>query len=303
MVREEEIDLGVLNKYLKKRYNANKNWLNVTTGSPGSGKSYADLRACEVWYEEHFNEPFPIRNCCFSVENMMDRLTDKSNRPGEMFILEEAGTLINSKDFQSKINKLFNFYMQSFRCKNLGLMFNLPLLGQLDKSTRLLVHSHFITSKIIKTEKVIHIKPFFLQVNQDNEKVYRKYLRKTIQREGYMFSYPVKMMAFGLPSKTLLKEYEKLKEEFVETLGEDVKEIIKGIKGKKKVVTYRMKQINTCYHKFGIKNTVKIAEKISELEDYKIAPQSISQTLREMDTKWVEWRENPKIMSFVGIEG
>jgi len=302
MIREEEIDLDTLMNYIKKRVNANKNWLVVTTGSPGSAKSYSNLRCGEEWYDFWFKEKFPIENVCFSIDDVMDGLTKKGNRPGELYILEEAGTLINSKDFQSKINKLFNFYMQSFRCKNIILMFNLPLLGQLDKSTRLLVHSHFITSKVIKTAKVCHIKPFFIQVNQDTEKVYRKYLRKSVKREEYYFKYPVKVIGFGIPSKELCKLYEKKKADFVDSLGEDVKATLREIRaGKKKVITYRMREINTCWHKLNIRGHNKISEKISEWNHVLIHRPSVSRDMYKMDALFPEWRENPKRIGFVTV--
>lgn len=300
MIREDEQDLDTLMNYIKKRVKSNKNWLSVTTGPPGSAKSYIDLRKAEAWYDYWFHEPFPIENVCFSIEDLMDKLTDKKNREGECFILEESGVLINSKNFQSKINKLFNYYMQSFRCKNLLLLFNLPLMNNLDKSTRLLIHSHFITSKIVKSKQIAYAKPFFLQINQDNEKVYKKYLRKSIKRETYIFKYPIKIMGFGLPSKELLKAYESKKEKFVDDLGESVKHDLKMDKAKRgETITYRMKQINTCYHKYKILSGTKIADKISEWEKSKVYQPTISQVMHKMDALFIEWRENPSKIGFI----
>lgn len=218
----EEENAEILMKYLKKRMNANKNWLCVTTGSPGSGKSYADLRIGELWYDYWFQKDFPVSNSIFSIEQMMRKLNHSDLQKGELFILEEAGALINAKDFMSQVNRLFNFYMQSFRCRNVLLIFNLPIMEMMDKSTRLLVHSHFVTSKIDKNKKLCSIRPYFTQVNQQTGKVYRKFLRTSIIRGQYYFKKPLERVYLSIPSENLRNEYEKKKKLFVEALGENI---------------------------------------------------------------------------------
>ena len=106
----------------------------------------------------------------------------------------------------------------------------------IDKDTRMLAHSQFITTSIVVNEKVCYIKPFFTQVNQDTGKIYKKYLRRTIQEGDYWVTEPVKRMAFGLPSKELREKYEKKKADFVDNLGQDILMKVQEIQQNEKVI-------------------------------------------------------------------
>lgn len=210
----------VFNKYLHSRLvKNNKNVLLAITGTTGSGKSYACLRISELWYHHYFNEEFPTdTNTCFSIGEVMERLTDKENpvRRGEILIVEEAGTQLGNLDFQSKVSKVFTYVLQSFRSMNVCLIFNLPVLSMLNKSARLLIHAHFTTSGIDFDRNVCKLKPKFHQLNQQSGKIYPKYLR--VKKNGRVV--PIKKFSYGLPSDKMLKIYESKKLRFVNDLNE-----------------------------------------------------------------------------------
>lgn len=205
----------VFNKFIKSRMiRHNKNVLLAITGPTGSGKSYTSLRVAELWYKDYFHKPFPIKNCCFTVDSLIRLLHSKELKRGEIIILEEAGVNLNSLDFQNKIAKLFTFVLQSFRSMNLCLILNLPVLTMLNKSARLLLHSNFVTAGIDFTKKTSIVKPYFHQLNQQTGKVYSKYLR--VKHGG--IAKPVKKFVYKIPSEELIKEYEKEKLKFVSDL-------------------------------------------------------------------------------------
>jgi energy-coupling factor transporter ATP-binding protein EcfA2 len=210
----------LLNQYFKSRLiNQNKNVLIAVTGPTGSGKSYACQRIAELWYKEYFNKEFPTEtNTCFSIKEVMERLTDKNNplKRGELLIVEEAGTQLGNLDFQNKVSKIFTYVLQSFRSMNIGLIFNLPVLSMLNKSARLLIHAHFTTTGIDQDNKTSNLKPKFHQLNQDTGKIYPKFLRVAIN--GKII--PVKRFSYGLPTGNLLKIYEQKKFRFVSELNE-----------------------------------------------------------------------------------
>jgi len=215
----------IICKWYASRFGNNKNALVCLTGSTGSGKSYTCLRIAELWYDYKFGEPFPVKtHCCFSISEIMTLLNSGTLRKGELIILEEAGVLLHSLDFQNRISKLFTFILQSFRSMNIGLLFNLPILSMLNKNTRLLLHAHFITNSIDFRDETIKIKPFFNQVNQQTGKIYPKYL--WISSKGK--SKQVKRFKFNLPSKDILKIYEAKKHNFVSELNQKfVDELVK----------------------------------------------------------------------------
>ncbi len=205
----------IFNKYLERRMiKNNKNVLVAVTGPTGSGKSYTCLRTGEQWYKYHFGTPFPIRNCCFTIDQLIRLLHSKELKRGELIILEEAGVNLNSLDFQNKISKLFTFVLQSFRSMNLCLIMNLPVLTMLNKSARLLLHANFVTSSINYEKKVITIKPYFHQLNQQTGKVYSKWLRVKFGDKVR----PIERFYYKMPSNELINQYEKEKMKFVSDL-------------------------------------------------------------------------------------
>jgi len=124
---------------------------------------------------------------------------------------EEAGVLINSLDFQNKISKFFGAVLQSFRSKNVGIMFNLPNISFLNKTARSLLHLVFETKGINRQKKEVVLKCFYWQTNALSGKTYSKYLRQRV--DGRMIA--VKRINIGMPSKDLIVPYEKRKDEFV----------------------------------------------------------------------------------------
>jgi len=207
----------VFNKWMKNRLDHNKNILLAITGPTGSGKSYTNHRIAELWYKDYFNEDYLVTHTCFSISELMKLLVSDEIRKGELIILEEAGTSLNSLDFQNKISKLFSFILQSFRSMNIILIFNLPVLTMLNKSARLLLHAHFITQKIDYSNKVCKIKPLFHQLNQEKGKSYWKYLR--IKSFGKIRA--VKRINYTIPSPEIIKVYENKKFKFVQKLSKD----------------------------------------------------------------------------------
>ncbi|HEA46687.1 MAG TPA: hypothetical protein ENH99_02805 [Candidatus Pacearchaeota archaeon] len=205
------------NRWADGRFKKNKNILLAMTGMTGSGKSYTSLRMCELYYQEKFNKPFQIENVCFSISELMKLLTSKTLKRGEMIILEEAGTSLNSLDYQNKVSKLFSFILQSFRSMNIGLIFTLPVLTMLNKSARMLLHAHYVTSGIDFYTKTCKIKPLYHQLNQERGKSYWKFQRIKVNGEIHT----IKRLNFLIPSKELRDAYEKKKNKFVYDLSED----------------------------------------------------------------------------------
>jgi len=213
----------VFNKWLRSRLiKNNKNVLTATTGSTGSSKSYQDLRRAELWYKLYFNKEFPSENICFSVAEVMRRLSTPKPKKGEIIIFEEAGTNLGSLDFQNKVSKLFTYVLQTFRTLNVAIFFNLPYLSMLNKSARLLIHVRFETCGIDFEKKIAKSKAWFRQVNQSSGKVYEKFLR--IRHNGRI--QVIKKFNYHLPSEELRKVYEKKKLKFITDMNTDfVKEL------------------------------------------------------------------------------
>jgi hypothetical protein len=201
-------------KWLDARFKHNKNVLGVNLGATGSGKSWRDLRMAELWYKHNFNEPFPPENICFGIAPAMKLIAGGKLRKGEIIIFEEAGVNLGSRDWSSKVSKMFNYILQSFRSMNIGLFFNMPYLSMLDSQARHLLHYSFESYSVDYEKGLNYCKPFFHQVNQGTGKIYKKYLRvKTSKGSTRM-----KTMAFFKPSPYLIEAYEAKKKEYLAQL-------------------------------------------------------------------------------------
>jgi len=195
----------------------NKNVLGAETGETGSGKSYRDLRKAQLWYEYHFKEEFPVKNICFGVSQIMERLNSGEMRRGEVLIFEEAGVNLGSLDFQNRVSKIFTYILQSFRSMNIALFMNLPYESMLNKTARTLLHYTFESDKIDFGTKMNICKPKFNQVNQSTGKIYKKYRNMRINRKKIK----IKRLSFSLPEKRLINAYETKKVKYLADLTLD----------------------------------------------------------------------------------
>jgi len=252
-IQEGEIFCKWLNRRL---IVSNKNVLGVNLGGTGTGKSYRDLRQAELWYNYHFKEKFPIKNICFGLEQVMKRISSGEMRRGEVLIVEEAGVNLGSLDFQNKLSKMFTYVLQSFRSMNVALFFNLPHMGMLNKTARLLLHYSFESAGIDSAKKLNKCKPFLHQVNQGTGKIYKKYMY--IKYKGQ--SRQVKEFSYSLPSKYLMDAYEEQKKKYIDELTKDITKQMDTSKGKLK----RMPN-NKKYRAFDLHNSGKSYRLIGEM--------------------------------------
>lgn len=203
-----------INSWFRRRLlDKNQNVLKAITGGTGSGKSYYALSEINTYYREVLNKPFPVENIVFSPLQLIQRLKyfETNNMTGEILLCDEWGINNSSHDWQSSTQKVLGYIMQSFRSMNVGLVFTLPVLTMLNKSTRLLLHAHFITSGIDYEKKTCTVKPLFHQLNQTTGKSFWKYPKIII--DGMRRK--IKRLTVGLAPKELLDVYEQKKARFV----------------------------------------------------------------------------------------
>lgn len=177
-----------------------------------SGKSMMDLRRAEISYQRRFNKRFPVEtNVCFSIAELMRRISSGNLKKGEILILEEAGFNAGSQDWQNQATKMFNYLLQTFRSMNVCLYMNLPVLSMLAKQARQLVHMHIETCGIDFENSKVNVKALVHQLNQQTGKSYWKFLRVRYKNRVQK----IQRMAYGLPSKELRDAYESKKEKFL----------------------------------------------------------------------------------------
>ena len=207
-----EVQSVIINRYYDRMMKQNKNWLAIMTGPTGSGKSYSALSIAET-----LDPSFNLDRIVFTPQDFMRLFIDNKVGKGQMVIWEEAGVTMGARDFMSKVNKAINYFIQSFRSKNTGVIFTLPSMMMIDTQIRNLAHTLMQPIGLDKDNKLAIIKLFEIQHNPVSGETYQKYIRAFINGGVYK----VNRIAVRIPSVQLRKAYEDKKELFLQSLASD----------------------------------------------------------------------------------
>lgn len=232
----------VINNILRRRFRNNKNFLGVTLGPTGSGKSWFNLSVVESYYKNVLKVPFPPENICFSINEASKRIfyywgLPEEDRKGHLIIFEEAGANLGSLDFSKKEVKKFNQMMQVFRSMNIGILFNLPYMFMLSKQLRTLAHMEFKMRGVDKVNGTCTVAPCLLQYSHHKSDPYHH--RPEVSINGFMER--VDVVVYNRPSQELVDLYETKKNSFVGGVIEDTIETstqeVSNNKGRRRPLT------------------------------------------------------------------
>lgn len=141
MHKNEELRTGhPLTEYIHHCvHKRNSNFLMVTTGAPGAGKSYSCLTLAEA-----LDPDFSVDRIVFDPIKFSEMISEPERfglKKGNVIVFEEAGVNMPARDFQSVKNKMMSFIAQTFRHQNLIVLFNSPNQAFIDVNLRRLIHA------------------------------------------------------------------------------------------------------------------------------------------------------------------
>lgn len=204
-------------RYIKTRIGNNKNFLGLISGPTGSGKSWSALSIAE-----QIDKDFTIDRVIFKGKDLMALINSGTLIKGSVIIWEEVGIELSNRNWQSTINKVLNYLLQTVRHKNYILLFTTPYADFVDASTRKLFHAEFKTLTIDKSTNSVILDPKTLQYNSDMGKTYRKFLRVRVERSVV----PLIEWAVPKPSDKIITEYEKKKSDFTSNLNKNIEKAL-----------------------------------------------------------------------------
>ncbi len=227
----------------------NLNALLCFTGNPGSGKSYSAIRLAELVAEKNGVE-FSDIHICFTPKEFIRLVNSGKLKKGSIIILDEAGVAINSRKWQSAINLMMNYIVQTFRHRNYVVIMCVPYFDFIDSAIRKMFHMLFEMIRIDFKKCVSWSRPKIIQINQRNGKSYFKWLR-------YKFSglqpMALDMAGFRLPSKELLIKYEAKKREYTTNLNKGLEQDLNsGENNEPKELTVLQKKILKLRNDYGL---------------------------------------------------
>jgi ABC-type dipeptide/oligopeptide/nickel transport system ATPase component len=225
--------MSIFIDYLKKRLSQvqKKNCLILIIGETGSGKSYAGLKLCE-----QFDKGFSVNKVAFKSREFMDIIDNKELSYKKAAILfDEIGIAMSSRQWQNLTHQMVNAVLETFRFRNLLVVFTVPDISFVDVQTRKMFHFRFDMKGIDFKRKVSKVKPLYIQYNASVGKSYHKYLR-IINKDGQRQK--LKTISFPLPSKQLRDAYERKKKKFSDNLNKRIRQAMdmnksKGINDRK----------------------------------------------------------------------
>jgi len=239
--------------YIQRRtLKLNKNFIVSIIGSTGSGKSYSALSMGEL-----IDPKFNISRVIFNALDLMDLINNGNLKSGSVLIWDEAGIGLSSKNWQSKLNKVINYLLQTFRHRNFVLIFTVPYASFIDVSSRRLFHAEFETVSINRSDNTCSIKPKQLQYNPGNDKWYKKYLKVIKPGEGIA---KIKRWKVPKPSEELVQQYEIMKDKFTKELNKSIQDDLTPTDGRTPLTPFQEGIVN-CW-KEGIDMQIEIGKKL-----------------------------------------
>ena len=201
--------------WVKKRIKNNLNFIGLLSGETGVGKSYNGL---SMAYK--LDLEFSISQVSFTLLETMKILNSDwfKKKKLKVVLFDEAQVEISNRDWQSRINKLMNFLLSTFRHQNIIFIFTTPFEDDIDVKTRKLLHCIFECKGWDSKTKLSLVRPKLQQYNPKMKKFYSHslYVLKDKKMNKLVDWYLTK------PPQHLIEEYEAKKTAFTSKLNLDI---------------------------------------------------------------------------------
>lgn len=208
-------------RWIKKRIHHNLNFLAIFEGPPGIGKSWSALSIAHS-IDSSFN---PREQVAFSFKELMriinkfnDKTTELSKRKYKVIVFDEAQTDLSNREWQSKVNKLFNYLLSTFRHQQIILLFTSPYSDFIDSASMKLIHCKFEVKGWNKKTRKTQLRPKLLQYNPNMKKFYYHSLyviaHKKVNKLVHWF--------IDSPPQHIIEPYEAMKSAFTLALNKEI---------------------------------------------------------------------------------
>lgn len=191
----------------------NQNWIAVVTGIPGTRKSSLSLALCKL-----LDKNFTADNIVWDMLGFIRLLKSGKVTNGSAILWDEGGAGAGSRDFMKLENKNLSKLLQTFRFRNLYLIFTVPFKDFIDKAARVMAHSIIETVYYDPNMGMVNVKWKDCNYNQTSQKWFYPY--PIIVQHGRRTK--VKRVWFSEPSEQLWNEYNDQKYKFNEELLDEM---------------------------------------------------------------------------------
>jgi len=114
----------------------NQHFMGCFVGREGSGKSHSAMAVAKT-----VDPSFTAERVFFEPEQLLEAFQSDEYGTGDVIMLDEAGVGLGSRSWYEKEQVLLNQVLQTVRDDNMGVLFTLPRLSELDSQTRGRLHA------------------------------------------------------------------------------------------------------------------------------------------------------------------
>lgn len=200
----------------------NEHFMATIVGREGSGKSLTALKIAN-----NIDPSFNADRVIFDVAELLKVLKNGDHEPGNFYVLDEAGVSLGRRTWQDRSQILANQALQLIRSHNLGLIFTLPRLSELDSQTQGRLQAVLeITKK--NPDEWVRLKWKFIDPDRidSSGNILKKYPRRL--QDGYKKR--ITRNTFAPPEDSeLVSTYEERKAKFQESVYEETIESLEDV--------------------------------------------------------------------------
>jgi hypothetical protein len=196
----------------------NEHFMGAIVGREGKAKSHTALKIASG-----VDPSFTAERVFFNAAHALAAITGDEHGKGDMIVIDEAGVSMGNRTWYDRDQIEINQALQTVRSKNMGVLWTLPRLSELDSQTHGRLHAFIeMTRKHPERDdpyavgKWKNIDP----TRDERDKLYKEYPR--MRTDGHKEK--IKEIAFTPPAEELVENYEPRKEEFVDQFAEDIVE-------------------------------------------------------------------------------
>jgi hypothetical protein len=215
----------VLRRYVWRRMNVeNEHFMGVIVGREGSGKSHTALSIARK-----VDPSFTADRVFFDPSELVEAFRSDDLGEGSMVMLDEAGVGLGNRSWYEKEQVLLNQTLQTVRDENMGVLYTLPRLSELDSQTVGRLHSLLAMQAKHVEEGWAEVSWKNIDVTRENVdgKVYKKYPRMRVDGQKHRIT----SIGVRKPPAELADAYEERKAAFKDDLYEEVLEAHRGDDG------------------------------------------------------------------------
>jgi len=199
----------------------NQNRMIVLCGKTGKGKSMKAVKLGEALLPETFDVK---KHVAYFKPRPFLKITKRA-KPGSVVVFDEAGVGIDSREWKKRSNILITKVMQTFRTKNLFVLFTTPDFSFVDIKSRKLFHNFVSMRRIDYKKKLSYGRWYDIMTDDWEGNLWRRSMRVTYKGR----TYETGKISCSLPSQDLIEQYEERRSKAVDNLYTEADSYYSGV--------------------------------------------------------------------------